>query len=54
MKLQTSILSGSAIPLPDVYSRGILKDVHKKTHPRIFIAALFLTVKIGKHPNIHL
>jgi hypothetical protein len=35
----------SAIPLPDVYSRGILKDVLKKTYAGIFIAALFLTVK---------
>ena len=49
-----AIFSGSAIPHPDVYSRGISKDTHRKTHPRIFIAALLSTVKIGKHSNIHL
>lgn len=51
MKFRTSIVSGSAILFSAVYSRGIPKDVHKKTCARIFIVALFLTEKIGKYPN---
>ena len=51
MELKISILSGCAIPFLDVYSREILKDVHKKTSIRIFIAALFLTVKNWKTPK---
>lgn len=46
-----SILFGSAIPFPDVYSKGILRDVHKKTRARIFIAAMFFTEKNWKTPQ---
>lgn len=50
-EIKNSVLYFSAIPLPDVHGKGMLKDVNKETCAGLLIAELFLMMQNWKTPK---